>query len=122
MTACGLNLVAYRAETDGRVRVLDAFCPHMGAHLGHGGVVAGNRIRCPFHAWEFEGATGECERIPVLEQLGERVPSFVKARAYPVREYNNLIVFWFHADNLEPQWEPRVIAGIESGLQARFPQ
>ena len=29
-------MVAFRGE-DGRVGVLDAFCPHMGAHLGEGG-------------------------------------------------------------------------------------
>ena len=34
----GTDLVAFRAE-DGTAHVLDAHCPHLGAHLGHGGVV-----------------------------------------------------------------------------------
>ena len=34
----GRHLAAYRGE-DGAVRVVDAFCPHMGAHLGAGGHV-----------------------------------------------------------------------------------
>lgn len=33
----------------GRVRVFDADCPHRGAHLGHGGVVKGDCVECPFH-------------------------------------------------------------------------
>jgi nitrite reductase/ring-hydroxylating ferredoxin subunit len=41
-------LVAVRGG--GRVRVFDAVCPHRGAHLGHGGIVEGEAIVCPFHA------------------------------------------------------------------------
>ena len=44
----GQDLVAFRGD-DGVARVLDAYCPHLGAHLGHGGVVEGASIRCPFH-------------------------------------------------------------------------
>lgn len=32
-----------------RVRVFDADCPHRGAHLAHGGTVAGDCVTCPFH-------------------------------------------------------------------------
>src|SRR5688572_14341605 len=45
----GTELVLFRDET-GAAHVLDAHCPHLGAHLGHGGVVAGGSIRCPFHS------------------------------------------------------------------------
>ena len=34
----GRDFVIYRG-TDGAVRVLDAYCPHLGAHLGYGGKV-----------------------------------------------------------------------------------
>src|SRR5262249_39519343 len=40
------RLVVYRGE-DGRVRALDAFCPHMGADLANGKVV-GDQIECYF--------------------------------------------------------------------------
>ncbi|HVM63785.1 MAG TPA: Rieske 2Fe-2S domain-containing protein, partial [Acidimicrobiales bacterium] len=43
----GRDLVLYRTE-QGRAVVVDAHCPHMGAHLGYGGVVDGEGIRCPF--------------------------------------------------------------------------
>jgi 3-ketosteroid 9alpha-monooxygenase subunit A len=43
----GRQLVAIRQEQ--AVRVFDGSCPHRGAHLGHGGVLARNAIVCPFH-------------------------------------------------------------------------
>ncbi|MCA9575200.1 MAG: Rieske 2Fe-2S domain-containing protein, partial [Myxococcales bacterium] len=48
----GKDLVLYRTES-GEAVMLDAFCPHLGAHLGHGGKVKGENIECPFHAWQF---------------------------------------------------------------------
>ena len=32
----------------------DAYCPHLGAHLGHGGIINGECIECPFHAWRWK--------------------------------------------------------------------
>ena len=46
--AFGREFVVFRGE-DGEAHVLNAHCPHLGAHLGHGGKVCGNQIRCPFH-------------------------------------------------------------------------
>lgn len=62
----GKELVLYRGA-DGAVRALDAYCPHMGAHLAEG-KVEGNSIRCLFHGWKF-GENGECQEIPCLERL-----------------------------------------------------
>lgn len=50
------DLVLFRAA-QGTPCVLDAFCPHRGAHLGHGGRVGGESIVCPFHGWEFDGSS-----------------------------------------------------------------
>jgi phenylpropionate dioxygenase-like ring-hydroxylating dioxygenase large terminal subunit len=41
----GRDLVLFRNES-GQAGVLDAYCPHMGAHLGEGGVVDGDSLRC----------------------------------------------------------------------------
>ena len=46
------ELALYRTES-GIPVVQDAFCPHLGAHLGVDGRVVGERIQCPFHGWEF---------------------------------------------------------------------
>jgi 3-ketosteroid 9alpha-monooxygenase subunit A len=40
---CGQELVLFRGE-NGKVSALDAYCPHMGTHLGKGKVV-GNNVR-----------------------------------------------------------------------------
>jgi phenylpropionate dioxygenase-like ring-hydroxylating dioxygenase large terminal subunit len=64
------DFVLFRTET-GAPRVLDAFCPHLGAHLGHGGVVEGEELRCPFHAWKFNG-TGECSEVPYAKKIPPR--------------------------------------------------
>jgi len=47
------DLVAYRGAS-GAVHLFDAYCPHLGAHLGYGGKVDGDDIVCPFHAWRFD--------------------------------------------------------------------
>ena len=51
------RLVAVRAP-DGAVRVFDATCPHRGAHLGHGGVLDGAVLVCPFHGHRVQLGVG----------------------------------------------------------------
>jgi hypothetical protein len=48
VTAFGRELAAFRGE-NGIAGVLNAFCPHLGTHLGHGGKVEGNNLVCPYH-------------------------------------------------------------------------
>ena len=56
------DMVVWRGE-DGQARVLDAYCRHLGAHMGHGGRVNGNDLECPFHAWQYNEA-GAVTHIP----------------------------------------------------------
>ena len=58
----GRDLIIFRDE-EGTAHVADAHCPHMGAHVGYGGVVDGDCIRCPFHAWAF-ATDGHCVDVP----------------------------------------------------------
>lgn len=95
----GRDLVAFRGG-DGRVRVLDAHCQHLGAHLGHGGRVEGNAVRCPFHGWLI-GGDGRCLDIPGAR----RIPPRAAIRAWPVREVNGLVVVHHHARGEAPTWE-----------------
>ena len=62
----GRDLVVWR-EADGTPHVVDAYCPHLGAHLGYGGCVEGDRIVCPFHHWAFDG-DGTNVDIPYAER------------------------------------------------------
>ncbi len=48
-----------RRDASGAVRIFDAFCPHQGAHLGFGGVIDRDCLRCPFHGFYFD-AEGRC--------------------------------------------------------------
>jgi 3-ketosteroid 9alpha-monooxygenase subunit A len=93
------DLVAYRTEA-GEARVLDAFCPHLGAHLGHGGKVEGDSIRCPFHAWRFDG-TGACVEIP----YAKRIPQKARITPWPVLERNGIILVYYHAEGTPPRYE-----------------
>ena len=95
----GRHLVAYRGE-DGVPHVLDAFCPHLGAHLGYGGTVEGATIRCPFHAWRFDG-DGQCVEVP----YADKIPTLARTRAWPAREVNGLIMVYHHIRGDAPAWE-----------------
>jgi nitrite reductase/ring-hydroxylating ferredoxin subunit len=46
-----------------RVTALSGTCLHRGGPLGHGNI-QGNRVVCPWHAWEFDCATGEYDYDP----------------------------------------------------------
>jgi len=94
----GTDLVLFRTE-DGVAHLLDAFCPHLGAHLGHGGVVDGDGIVCPFHAWKFDGA-GTCTRIP----YAKNTPKQAKLKPWSLVEKNNMILAWHSASEAPPQW------------------
>jgi phenylpropionate dioxygenase-like ring-hydroxylating dioxygenase large terminal subunit len=96
-------LVAFRGE-DGQAHVLDAYCPHLGAHLGVGGQVVGNTIRCPFHAWRYDG-TGQCVEVP----YAKKIPPAARVRAWEVCERNGHIFVWHHAEGKPPDFEiPRI--------------
>ena len=95
----GRDLVLFRTEA-GQAVVLDAHCPHLGAHLGYGGKVDGDRIVCPFHAWEYD-CTGECKRVP----YGTKHPAAARIRPWDLKEMSGLIMVWHHPDNLPPTWE-----------------
>lgn len=95
----GRHLVLWRDE-EGTAHVQDAFCPHLGAHFGHGGKVVGCEIACPFHGWRFDG-DGNNTLIP----YSERTNAKGKVGTLPVNEVNGLIMAWYHPDGEAPAWE-----------------
>ena len=105
----GQDLVIYRGE-GGAVKVLDAFCPHLGAHLGHGGKVRGDSIQCPFHAWRFDG-DGQCVEIP----YASRVPPQAKVPCWPVAEKNGMIFVWHDPQRGAPDWALPDLDDVLSG-------
>ena len=96
----GQDLVLFRTLS-GQAQVLDAYCAHLGAHLGVGGVVDGERIRCPFHSWAY-GTDGLCTEIP----YADRIPRGARVRAWSTLERSGLIFVWYSPTAAEPAWEP----------------
>ena len=93
------DLVLYRGQS-GTVHVFDAFCPHLGAHLGHGGWVEGDDLRCPFHGWRWD-CHGRNVEIPYSKTVYENR----RLRKWPVKEVAGLIMVWYDARGREPIWE-----------------
>jgi len=99
----GEHLVLFR-DRHGAAHVLEAFCPHLGAHLGYGGVVEDSCIRCPFHAWRFNGA-GQCVEVP----YAQKIPPLARLESLPVFEQNGLIMVYHHMEKRPPAWTPPVL-------------
>ncbi|MBI1792041.1 MAG: Rieske (2Fe-2S) protein [Acidobacteria bacterium] len=51
---------------DGALHALEGTCPHLGGPLGQGAIYKGNLV-CPWHAWEFDCATGQNDYNPGLK-------------------------------------------------------
>jgi len=103
----GEELVLFRTRS-GQARVLDPFCPHLGAHLGHGGRVMGETVRCPFHGWQYDGQSGACTHIPYCE----RIPPKARVRAWDVQEKNGMVFVWYHSEGKPPEWDFPVMPEI----------
>jgi phenylpropionate dioxygenase-like ring-hydroxylating dioxygenase large terminal subunit len=99
----GQEWVLFRTE-EGVPVMMGAFCPHLGAHLGHGGCVKGEKIRCPFHAWEFD-QEGACVAIPYAEKIPAQAAKAGALLVLPVREVNGLIFAWHDPEGGAPDHE-----------------
>ncbi|MBX7159775.1 MAG: Rieske (2Fe-2S) protein [Acidimicrobiia bacterium] len=94
------DLVLWREADGGDAHLMDAFCAHLGAHLGYGGVVEGDAIRCPFHHWCFDGG-GSCVDIPYSDKVNRKA----HVGTYPVQEKAGIVWAWFHPNGDEPAWD-----------------
>jgi phenylpropionate dioxygenase-like ring-hydroxylating dioxygenase large terminal subunit len=92
------ELVLWR-DQEGSAHLFDAYCPHLGAHLGHGGTVAGCALECPFHGWNF-GADGTCTRVPYSDHVSPRA----RVRTYELDEHSGLILAWYHPLDKGSMW------------------
>ncbi len=102
------EMIAWRAES-GRLTVMDAYCEHLGAHLGHGGHVEGEVIQCPFHGWQWnhEGRN-VCIPYESRPNRGRRI------RTFPVTERNESVYIWHDVDGREPYFDvPDVFSSFD---------
>ena len=96
----------------GRLGMLDAFCPHMGANLGVAGEISksSNCLKCCFHGWEFDH-DGNCVKVHGTDSI----PSHSSIKRYHIRENNGSIYLWHDAEDREPQYDPPAFPAIDDG-------
>ncbi len=101
LRAFGKELAMWRGE-DGQVRIIDAYCKHLGAHMAYGGKVHGNMLECPFHAWRYdeEGSVKEIPYARVIPPQAKR-----PCGGWPTEEGSGFVWFWYHPNGEAPQWE-----------------
>jgi 3-ketosteroid 9alpha-monooxygenase subunit A len=94
------ELIAFRGES-GDLHVLDAYCRHMGAHLGYGGCVEGDSIRCPYHGWAYDG-DGRNVDIPYSkpDKMGN-----LRLKQWNIREIDGIVVAYYSSDESPPTYE-----------------
>lgn len=99
-TWMGEEIVAWCDDED-RVCVSDAFCPHLGSHLGPtvGGAVRDGRLVCPFHGFQFD-ATGQCVATPHAP-----APSAARLKVFETTEILGMIFAWWASDGRPPKWD-----------------
>jgi nitrite reductase/ring-hydroxylating ferredoxin subunit len=96
----GQEIVVFRTAS-GKPAVLDAHCPHLGAHFGHGhGRVEGEGLRCPFHDFTF-GVDGVC----TATLYGSKPPPKAVVRAWPLHEVNGFIFVYYDSQGRPPAWQ-----------------
>ena len=100
------ELVLYRTRS-GNTALQDAFCPRLGAHLGHEGRVVGETVRCPYHGWQFNAEDGKCSHIPYCDEIPERA----RVRTWHTEEKNGEIYVWFHPETVSFR---RLVTGGEN--------
>jgi nitrite reductase/ring-hydroxylating ferredoxin subunit len=83
----GEELVLFR-DSNGKLGLLDAFCPHRRANLYWGrNEEAG--LRCVYHGWKFD-VTGQCTDVPNCPE-GPTFKDKVTTTAYPAMERGGII-------------------------------
>jgi nitrite reductase/ring-hydroxylating ferredoxin subunit len=99
----GQDIVLYRTRS-GQAAAVDAYCPHLGAHLGYGGTVAGEDIRCPFHGFRF-GLDGAC----TATGYGTKPPPKARTQPWALREVNGILFVWYDTQACPPGWDIPVV-------------
>ncbi len=113
------EMVAWRAQS-GRLTVMDAYCEHLGAHLGYGGHVEGEVIQCPFHGWQWNhDGRNVCIPYENRPNRGRRM------QTYPATERNESVYMWHDVDGREPYFDvPDVFSSFDDSRSAAdyYPQ
>ena len=93
------DLIAFR-DTDGKVGLVDAYCPHRGAPMFFGRNEE-QGLRCVYHGWKFD-VNGECVDLPSAPE-GETYREKINITSYPAVDAGGLIwAFMGPRDRMPP--------------------
>jgi phthalate 4,5-dioxygenase len=104
----GEELIAIR-DHQGRVGLLDSRCAHRSAELFFGRNEDGG-IRCIYHGWKYD-LDGVCTEMPNVP-TGSAYHGNTSIKAYPTREFGDVIWAYLGPPALMPAQPP----GLEFGL------
>lgn len=98
----GEDLVVFR-DTEGRVGVMDEFCPHRRVSL----VLGRNEncgLRCLYHGWKMDvhGNVLEMVSEPAASGMAQKV----KHKAYPTQEWGGLVWAYMGPAETQPPFQP----------------
>ena len=92
------KLIAFR-DSEGRVGIVDSYCPHRGAPLFFGRNEECG-IRCVYHGWKFD-VDGNCVDLPNSPE-GETYKDKVAIKSYPAIEKGGLIWAYMGPKDTQP--------------------
>lgn len=100
--AFGEDLVVFR-DTNGRVGVMDEYCPHRRVSL----VFGRNEdcgLRCLYHGWKMDVQGNVLEMVS--EPAASGMAQKVKHLAYPVKEWGGFVWAYMGPQGTQPEFEP----------------
>ena len=92
------ELVGFR-DSECRVGLLDAFCPHRRANL-FWGRNEDCGLRCVYHGWKFD-VNGECVDVPNVPE-GDKIKGAMRTTSYPTIERGGIIWAYLGPPELRP--------------------
>jgi len=117
----GEDLIAFR-DTDGKVGLVDAYCPHRRAPMFFGRNEDCG-LRCVYHGWKFD-RSGKCLETP-NEPADSKMKDHITIKAYPTSERGGIIwAYMGPADKMpaEPDYEwtraPETHRAVSKSYQA----
>jgi len=98
----GEDLVVFR-DTEGRVGVMDEYCPHRRASLVFGRNEDGG-LRCLYHGWKMDvfGQVLEMVSEPAASGMAQKV----RHKAYPVQEWGGFVWAYMGPAGTQPPFAP----------------